>query len=189
MHLKTIHLSNHLNKIERDIEEMENLATSLKNDRSYASQLHRSLKEETQKLNELREKILAQVIKEPPKFLIEYISTTSSQKSRYNPEKDLLENRSKGNEYNTKDNMVWAQEPTVILPAKQKLSFESKTKSIKLPDSIVQTDTKKQKTKNENNSIVSHPLKNIDKETSKEEKKKTNFIGNSQSFPFVFKKG
>ena len=71
MHLKAVHLCNHLRKIERDIEEIEMLSNSLQKDRTYTPQLRSSLQEEVQKLNALREKILTQVIKDPPAFLKE----------------------------------------------------------------------------------------------------------------------
>ncbi|MBI3396502.1 MAG: hypothetical protein HY042_11745 [Spirochaetia bacterium] len=67
--LKAAHLLRRLEQIDRDLEELERLRNSIKDDRHYAERIRASLAEEIVRLKELESRILGQVIKNPPEFL------------------------------------------------------------------------------------------------------------------------
>jgi hypothetical protein len=67
--LKVIHLIRRLDRIRRDIEELERLQSGIREDREYATRIIDPLIEETQRLKKLRNRILSQIIKSPPESL------------------------------------------------------------------------------------------------------------------------
>lgn len=71
MKLKVIHLIRRLERIERDLEELQNLENSLSPDREYASRLYDSMQEEEIRLSNMKNRILSQVVKNPPQNLSE----------------------------------------------------------------------------------------------------------------------
>lgn len=62
--LKVIHLIRRLERIERDLEELDQLQTSLHMDREYSRKLKESLLEESVRLKDLRDSILSQRIQD-----------------------------------------------------------------------------------------------------------------------------
>lgn len=70
MKLRAIHLLNRMERIERDLNEMQTLRSTLQDDRDYAGRLRSSLQDETLRLRELQSQILAQVIQNPPAELV-----------------------------------------------------------------------------------------------------------------------
>ena len=76
MKIKVIHLLRRLERIERDLEELEQLDKSLQDGREYTSRLRDSLVEESLRLKQLKQRILSQVIKNPPDVANTVVSTT-----------------------------------------------------------------------------------------------------------------
>jgi hypothetical protein len=65
MKLKAAHLLRRLERIHRDLEELDDLQKSIREDREYAGRLRNSLVDESIRLNTLRERVLTQVIRPP----------------------------------------------------------------------------------------------------------------------------
>lgn len=68
--LKVVHLLRRMERIHRDMQELENLQNAIRDDRDYADRLKNSLVDESLRLSELKRKILSQIIKNPPDFLM-----------------------------------------------------------------------------------------------------------------------
>ncbi|MCB1326194.1 MAG: hypothetical protein H7A21_05285 [Spirochaetales bacterium] len=66
MQLKVIHLLNHLEKINRDLQEIDALQASIKDDRNYSQKVRSSLKEESVRLRRLQAKIETQTVLNAP---------------------------------------------------------------------------------------------------------------------------
>ncbi len=66
MKLKAIHLLHRLERLDRDLEELQLLQNSIQADRAYARTLKESLMEEFGRLRQLKSRILSQVIRTPP---------------------------------------------------------------------------------------------------------------------------
>ncbi len=64
--LRAVHLLRHLEKVERDLEELKRLEQGLKDDRGYAARLRESLVDEQLRLEQVRSRLLQQVVKAPP---------------------------------------------------------------------------------------------------------------------------
>jgi hypothetical protein len=62
-----------LERIDRDIEELNNLQMGIREDREYATRIMDPLLDESSRLKKLRSKILSQSIKNPPENLTESI--------------------------------------------------------------------------------------------------------------------
>lgn len=68
MNIKVIHLIRKLERINRDIEEITNLISTLQMDREYSAKLKDSLIEEYHRLKNLKKEIFKQVIFIPPEY-------------------------------------------------------------------------------------------------------------------------
>lgn len=68
MNLKVIHLIRKIERIDRDMEEIENFLNTLQMDREYSYKLRDSLIEEFHRLKKLKKDILKQVVYIPPHF-------------------------------------------------------------------------------------------------------------------------
>ncbi|GIX41763.1 MAG: hypothetical protein KatS3mg129_1496 [Leptospiraceae bacterium] len=68
MNLKVIHLIRKIERIERDMEEIQTLLNTLQMDREYSKKLKDSLIEEYHRLKKLRSTILKQIVHIPPNF-------------------------------------------------------------------------------------------------------------------------
>ncbi len=68
MNLRVVHLLRKVERIDRDIEELEALLGTLQMDREYSARLRDSLVEESFRLRQLKQRINAQVIRIPPHF-------------------------------------------------------------------------------------------------------------------------
>lgn len=68
MNIKVIHLIRKLERIERDIEEIKNLISTLQMDREYSAKLKDSLIEEYHRLKNLKKEIFKQVVFIPPEY-------------------------------------------------------------------------------------------------------------------------
>lgn len=66
MKIKVIHLLRRVERIDRDLEELDRLRATIQEDRDYADRVRDSLTEEARRLGDLRERILTQVVKDPP---------------------------------------------------------------------------------------------------------------------------
>lgn len=66
MNLRVIHLLRKLERIDRDIEELDALMSTLQMDREYSARLRDSLVEESFRLRQLKQRINSQVIRIPP---------------------------------------------------------------------------------------------------------------------------
>jgi hypothetical protein len=64
--LKAIHLLRRLERIDRDLEELQQLQNSIQEDRAYARTLKESLSEEFSRLRQFKSRILTQIITNPP---------------------------------------------------------------------------------------------------------------------------
>ncbi len=64
--IKVIHLLRRLERIDRDLEELDRLKATIQEDREYAERLRDSLAEESRRLHQLRDRILVQVVLHPP---------------------------------------------------------------------------------------------------------------------------
>lgn len=65
MKLRAVHLIRHVERVERDLEELRRLEQSLKEDRGYAARLRDSLIDETMRLEQIKNRIMSQVVKAP----------------------------------------------------------------------------------------------------------------------------
>ncbi|MBL8019770.1 MAG: hypothetical protein JNM27_08910 [Leptospirales bacterium] len=65
MKLRAVHLIRHVERVERDLEELRRLEQSLKEDRGYAVRLRDSLIDETMRLEQIKSRIMSQVVKAP----------------------------------------------------------------------------------------------------------------------------
>lgn len=65
MKLRAIHIIRHLERIERDLEELRKLDSTLKGDRPYAARLKGSVQDETIRLEQIKERLLQQVVRAP----------------------------------------------------------------------------------------------------------------------------
>ncbi len=65
MKLKVAHLLRRMERIQRDLEELDHLQKSIREDRDYAGRLRNSLVDESIRLHTLRERLLGQVIHPP----------------------------------------------------------------------------------------------------------------------------
>lgn len=66
MNLRVIHLLRKVERIDRDIEELDALLSTLQMDREYSARLRDSLIEESFRLRQLKQRIHSQVIRIPP---------------------------------------------------------------------------------------------------------------------------
>ena len=69
MELKAIHLIRRLERIDRDLEELNNLQMGIREDREYAPRIIDPLMDESIRLKKLKSKILSLIIKNPPENL------------------------------------------------------------------------------------------------------------------------
>ena len=81
MRLKVIHLQNFLEKLDRDLDEIFQLTNSLKKDRFYSEHVLISLEQESSKLKFIKEKILNQIISNPPPNLINELMVKNNSNS------------------------------------------------------------------------------------------------------------
>lgn len=65
MKLRAIHLIRHLERIERDLEELRKLDSTLKEDRAYAVRLKGSVQDEILRLEQVQHRLLQQVVRAP----------------------------------------------------------------------------------------------------------------------------
>lgn len=65
MKLRAVHLIRHVERVDRDLEELRRLEQSLKEDRGYAARLRDSLIDETMRLEQIKNRIMSQVVKAP----------------------------------------------------------------------------------------------------------------------------
>jgi len=89
--LKVIHLIRRIERIRRDIDELEQLQSGIRDDREYAPRLIDPLIDETLRLKKLENRIQNQIVKEPPQILTEVKSTAPAPR----PEVELPEKRKK----------------------------------------------------------------------------------------------
>lgn len=68
MNLRVVHLLRKVERIDRDIEELDALMGTLQMDREYSARLRDSLVEESFRLRQLKQRINSQVIRIPPHF-------------------------------------------------------------------------------------------------------------------------
>lgn len=68
MKLIVAHFLRRLDRIDRDLQEIEKLQASLQTDRDYAGRLKDSLSDEAIRMKKLRGRILSLVVKDPPGF-------------------------------------------------------------------------------------------------------------------------
>jgi hypothetical protein len=64
--VKAVHLLKSLEQVERDLTELTSIKMTIHADRKYADRLQTSLKEEELRLEELKKRLLSQVVKNPP---------------------------------------------------------------------------------------------------------------------------
>ena len=64
--IKVIHLLRRIERIDRDLEELERLEGAIQQDREYSERLRESLSEESGRLHQLRKRILDQVVRGAP---------------------------------------------------------------------------------------------------------------------------
>ena len=165
MRLKVIHLSNYLQKVERDIEEIHSLKSSLHENRSYAKSINNSLLEEEEKLASLREKILKQVIKVPSHFSIDlYPKETET----FPQEKETKKN--------------WTKEVSIHIP--KYLSSTEETKNLK----VVSESPKPFKEEKEEDLILSKVQETQNKDKKQKQKEELPQSQISRNFPFIFHK-
>lgn len=65
MKLRAIHLIRHLERIERDLEELRKLDSTLKEDRGYAVRLKGSVQDEMVRLEQIQTRLMQQVVRAP----------------------------------------------------------------------------------------------------------------------------
>ena len=70
MELKAIHLIRRLERIDRDLEELNSLQQGIREDREYAPRIIDPLLEESTRLKKLKSRILSLIIKNPPENLV-----------------------------------------------------------------------------------------------------------------------
>jgi len=63
--LRAIHLIRHLERIERDLEELRKLDSALKEDRGYAARLRGSVQDESIRLEQIKTWLMQQVVRAP----------------------------------------------------------------------------------------------------------------------------
>lgn len=86
MKIKVATLLSRLEKIERDLAELERLKESIQDDRNYANRLRASLVDETVRLKDLQGRLLSAVVKNPPESLAILPSAALSSTATENPE-------------------------------------------------------------------------------------------------------
>ncbi len=167
MQLKVIYLINHLDKIERDSEEIENLQHNLQKDRSYSTQVQETLKIQAKNLSLLKEKILSQVIKNPPSYLKEVDSAQTEQLKPYQTKKETSQN-----------SPSWPENPVVHIPnqsGQKKASTHSATQRYRQQKEIPQASPVEEK---------EEPALN---KKARKAKRSDLDQSDSSSFPFTFK--
>ena len=65
MKLRAIHLIRHLERIERDLDELRKLDSTLKEDRGYAARLKGSVQDEMVRLEQIQTRLMQQVVRAP----------------------------------------------------------------------------------------------------------------------------
>ncbi|HMZ38134.1 MAG: hypothetical protein K1X70_18445 [Leptospirales bacterium] len=71
--LRAVHLLRHLERVERDLEELKRLEQGLKDDRAYTARLRDSLVDEQLRLEQSRARLLQQVVKAPPEKVVDAV--------------------------------------------------------------------------------------------------------------------
>ena len=170
MQLKVIHLFNHLQKIERDIAELNTLKSSLQDSRTYTSRIRLALDEERESLQSMEHKILNQVVKNPPPFL--KLSESMPQKSKDGNTKKVATTAAQGEGNQTQNHNAssWPLEPEIIIPQNQKNGEQ------------VTTDINSNKTKEEKKESSESPREPEHSNTQEKEKSTT-----TEDFRFTFK--
>ena len=159
MKLRVVHLIRKLEKIDRDLSELDSLKHKIHLDRHYANSINKSLIDESTRLKSLKSKIFAQVIKEPPELLLEKFH--------------VWKNTNANNIESSGINEDIIPEIEINLPEKKEKS--SPVKENKKTDALI----KNEESENIDNSIASEKI-------AKESQKKDN--GKDQDTPsFQFK--
>lgn len=91
MNLKVIHLIRKLERIDRDLEEIQTMLNTIQMDREYSKKLKDSLIDEYHRLKQLKTTILKQVVLIPPHFE-QFIEETvlNHQKKEKNPKIEII---------------------------------------------------------------------------------------------------
>ncbi len=124
-------------RIDRDLEELENIQNSIREDRDYAGRLRESLIDESIRLDNLKGRIFSQIVINPPKNLVESLGGTSVNPRR---SETTAQSRSKefvtesdspaGTQFNTSTGQVKA-EPVKERDNKQELETKAKLETEK----------------------------------------------------------
>ncbi len=169
MRLKVIHLYNYLEKIDRDISELEVFYDTLQKDRTYSEQVLLSLEQERHKLKKLKETLLNQIIESSPLSLItDFDTSKTTQKDELTPIENSIKPEGPIWEERAKQNITFSN-PTNTMKQNPKEKVE--TTSLSRPEIIPKSNT----TKSSYNEI---PKKVEELKTKKE---------NPSPFKFIFK--
>lgn len=176
MKLKAIHLLNRMERIERDLDEIRTLRSTLQEDREYSSRLRESLQEETLRLKQLQNTLLSQVVHNPPEDLVREIS--GSAKTAPAPRRGAVATAAPG------------REPEIILPsggAKQRSSASIETPPPAAAEKAPEKPRRPIPVKASANSAEASTHSGAPKTTAKAAPAKTKDA--DEDFPFTFDQG
>ena len=173
MRIRVAHLSNYYKKLERDIEEIQNLQRNMSRDRSYSLRLANSLQEEAERISLLQKKIYSQIIKDAPASLVKEFGEKTGKSKEQGRGKEKGDRSGKAGEYE------WPQEPVISIPS----SFE------KTQEGFPSIKSQSQKAQRGIFAGQKAPIKSTEAKVSKKEKGEGYKQENKKaSFPFLFKK-
>jgi len=99
INLKVIHLIRKIERIDRDMEEIQTLLNTLQMDREYSKKIKDSLIEEYHRLKQLKSMILKQVIHIPPNFenFVEEVLTNNKKRKSIHRNRIKCKTKTKSN--------------------------------------------------------------------------------------------